>query len=70
LKLLPAGRYRIAAPAADGSGVTAGTAWLTHTHPHMIAKRGLSMYLPPTVTEITVPKGFLQTLSSSEFATR
>jgi len=29
-------------------------------HPHMIGKRGLSMYLPPSVTKITVPKGFLE----------
>ena len=30
-------------------------------HPHMIGKpNSLSMYLPPTVTQITVPKGFLQ----------
>lgn len=30
-------------------------------HPHMIGKRGsLSMYLPPTVTTITVPAGFLE----------
>lgn len=29
-------------------------------HPHMIGKRGLSMYLPASVTKITVPKGFLE----------
>jgi hypothetical protein len=30
-------------------------------HPHMIGKpNSLSMYLPPTVTEIVVPKGFLE----------
>jgi hypothetical protein len=30
-------------------------------HPHMIGKRnGLSMYLPPNVTRMTVPKEFLQ----------
>jgi hypothetical protein len=29
-------------------------------HRHMIGKRGLSMYLPATVTEITLPKGFLE----------
>ena len=29
-------------------------------HPHMIGKRGLSMYLPASVTNITVPKGFLE----------
>ena len=30
-------------------------------HPHMIGKRGsLSMYLPPTVTHMTVPKEFLE----------
>ena len=29
-------------------------------HEHMIGKRGLSMYLPASVTEITVPKGFLE----------
>lgn len=29
-------------------------------HPHMIGKRGLSMYLPASVTSITVPKGFLE----------
>ena len=28
--------------------------------PHMIGKRGLSMYLPASVTEIVVPKGFLE----------
>jgi hypothetical protein len=111
LRVLPAGRYRIAGPTVDGT-VTAGTAWLTHViprgpvllappegatvpagellmrwrpvtqtitgapvriisyqlivekvedpHPHMIGKRGLSMYLPPTVTEIWLPTGFLE----------
>jgi hypothetical protein len=29
-------------------------------HPHMIGKLGLSMYLPPSVTRIEVPDGFLQ----------
>ncbi len=30
-------------------------------HPHMIGKQGsLSMYLPPSVTQITVPRGFLE----------
>jgi hypothetical protein len=29
-------------------------------HPHMIGKRGLSMYLPPSVTSIGVPNGFLE----------
>ena len=29
-------------------------------HPHMIGKFGLSMYLPPTVTSITLPNGFLE----------
>ena len=30
-------------------------------HPHMIGKRSsLSMYLPPSVTQITIPRGFLQ----------
>ena len=29
-------------------------------HPHMIGKFGLSMYLPPTVTTLTVPSGFLE----------
>ena len=29
-------------------------------HPHMIGKRGLDMYLPASVTSITVPKGFLE----------
>ena len=29
-------------------------------HPHMIGKRGLSMYLPASVTKIIVPKGFLE----------
>ena len=29
-------------------------------HPHMIGKRGLSIYLPASVTKITVPKGFLE----------
>lgn len=29
-------------------------------HRHMIGKRGLSMYLPATVTEIEVPEGFLE----------
>ena len=29
-------------------------------HPHMIGKFGLSMYLPPTVTTMTVPDGFLE----------
>lgn len=29
-------------------------------HPHLIGKQGMSMYLPATVTEIKVPKGFLQ----------
>ena len=29
-------------------------------HPHMIGKFGLSMYLPPSVTSIDVPDGFLE----------
>jgi hypothetical protein len=29
-------------------------------HPHMIGKRGLSMYLPARVTSITVPEGVLE----------
>ena len=29
-------------------------------HPHMIGKLGLSMYVPPSVTSIAVPDGFLQ----------
>ena len=29
-------------------------------HPNMIGKRGLSMYLPASVTEITIPKEFLE----------
>ena len=29
-------------------------------HPHMIGKFGLSMYLPPTVTSMAVPDGFLE----------
>lgn len=29
-------------------------------HPHMIGKIGLSMYVPPSVTTISVPDGFLQ----------
>ena len=29
-------------------------------HPHMIGKRGLSMYLPASVTQITISKGFLE----------
>lgn len=29
-------------------------------HPHMIGKIGLSMYLPPSVTSIAVPDGFLE----------
>ena len=29
-------------------------------HPHMIGKFGLSMYLPPSVTTIAVPDGFLE----------
>ena len=29
-------------------------------HPHMIGKFGLSMYLPPSVTGIDVPDGFLE----------
>jgi hypothetical protein len=29
-------------------------------HPHMIGKLGLSMYLPPSVTSIDVPDGFLE----------
>ena len=29
-------------------------------HQHMIGKFGLSMYLPPDVTEITIPIGFLE----------
>jgi hypothetical protein len=30
------------------------------THPHMIGVFGLSMYLPPNVTSIALPNGFLQ----------
>jgi hypothetical protein len=29
-------------------------------HPHMIGKRGLSMYLPATVTSVTLPSEFLE----------
>ena len=29
-------------------------------HPHMIGKLGLSMYLPPSVTQITIPEEFLE----------
>ena len=29
-------------------------------HPNMIGKRGLSMYLPASVTQITIPKEFLE----------
>ncbi len=29
-------------------------------HPHMIGKWGLSMYLPPSVTSMAIPKGFLE----------
>ena len=29
-------------------------------HPHMIGKRGLSMYVSSAITEIALPKGFLQ----------
>ncbi len=29
-------------------------------HPHMIGKFGLQMYLPPTVTSMAVPDGFLE----------
>ena len=29
-------------------------------HPHMIGKFGLSMYLPPTVTEMVIPEEFLE----------
>ena len=29
-------------------------------HPHMIGTFGLSMYLPPSVTSIDVPDGFLE----------
>lgn len=29
-------------------------------HPHMIGKFGLSMYLPPSVTRMAVPNGFLE----------
>ena len=29
-------------------------------HPHMIGKLGLSMYVPPPITSIAVPNGFLQ----------
>lgn len=33
-------------------------------HPHMIGKRGLSMYLPSTVTQMTVPGEFLEPSTS------
>ena len=33
-------------------------------HPHMIGKRGLDMYLPASVTSITVPRGFLESGTS------
>ncbi len=29
-------------------------------HPHMIGKFGLNMYLPPGVTELELPKGFIE----------
>ena len=30
------------------------------SHPHMIGKRGLSMYLPASITQITIPKEFIE----------
>jgi hypothetical protein len=36
-------------------------------HPHMIGKRGLQMYLPSSVTSITVPNGFLEPASRYEW---
>jgi hypothetical protein len=33
-------------------------------HPHMIGKFGLSMYLPPNVTRIALPDGFLEPRTS------
>lgn len=116
LAMLPAGDYRIKGPGienGESTGVTSGTAWLTHEipagptlllpvekssvptnvdlmmdwapvtktitgdgvkiiayqlivekiqdpHPHMIGKiNSLSMYLPPSVTQMRVPKEFL-----------
>jgi hypothetical protein len=49
----------------DGSDVTIISYQLIiekdeEPHPHMIGKRGLSMYLPASVTSITVPSGFLE----------
>ena len=37
------------------------------SHPHMIGKRGLSMYLPPSVTQITIPAGFFEPDSEYEW---
>jgi hypothetical protein len=37
-------------------------------HPHMIGKQGsLSMYLPPSVTQITIPRGFLERATPYEW---
>lgn len=36
-------------------------------HPHVIGKRGLSMYLPPSVTSITLPDGLLEPGTSYEW---
>lgn len=36
-------------------------------HPHMIGKRGLSMYLPASVTQITVPSAFFEPESEYEW---
>lgn len=33
-------------------------------HPHMIGKLGLSLYLPPSVTRIAIPDGFLEPRSA------
>jgi hypothetical protein len=33
-------------------------------HPHMIGKRGMSIYLPASVTSLTVPNGFLEPQTS------
>ena len=36
-------------------------------HPHMIGKRGLDIYLPASVTSITVPRGFLEPVTAYEW---
>ncbi len=58
-------RWQPSGKALDGSPVNIISYQLIiekdeEPHPRMIGKRGLSMYLPPSVTQITIPAAFFE----------